>query len=68
MLWHSTDQEMALNMSSAMNLSSMTLNVTTIREQVVPLENRLPIMITFISLYGLIFFFGITGNALVVGS
>lgn len=32
----------------------------------VPLENRTAIMATFISLYALIFFFGITGNALVV--
>jgi hypothetical protein len=32
----------------------------------IPLENRLPIKATFISLYVLIFFFGITGNALVI--
>ncbi|CAF1256312.1 unnamed protein product [Adineta steineri] len=32
----------------------------------IPLENRPPIMATFISLYVLIFFFGISGNALVV--
>jgi hypothetical protein len=32
----------------------------------IALENRLPIKATFILLYVLIFFFGITGNALVV--
>lgn len=40
--------------------------MTTPIANVIPLESRLPIMITFISLYALIFFFGITGNALVV--
>lgn len=43
-----------------------TTTISTITVQSVPLENRPPIMATFISLYTLIFFFGITGNALVI--
>ncbi|CAF3370025.1 unnamed protein product [Rotaria sp. Silwood1] len=43
---------------------SMPISTTT--EQIIPLENRPPIMATFISLYALIFFFGISGNALVI--
>lgn len=46
-----------------MKASAITVGTTT---QQIPLENRRPIMATFISLYALIFFFGITGNALVV--
>ncbi|CAF1533775.1 unnamed protein product [Rotaria magnacalcarata] len=44
--------------------SSMTISSTN--DYAIPLENRPPIMATFISLYALIFFFGITGNALVI--
>jgi hypothetical protein len=42
---------------------SITMGTAT---QSIPLENRLPIKATLISLYALIFFFGISGNALVV--
>jgi hypothetical protein len=42
---------------------AMTLSTAT---ETIPLENRPPIKATFISLYALIFFFGISGNALVV--
>jgi hypothetical protein len=41
------------------------ITMSTTKEKI-SLENRLPIMVTFISLYALIFFFGICGNALVV--
>jgi hypothetical protein len=44
-------------------MPAITMSTTT---EPIPLENRLPIMATFISLYVLIFFFGIIGNALVV--
>ncbi|CAF3803464.1 unnamed protein product [Rotaria magnacalcarata] len=43
--------------------SAITTASTT---DAMPLENRPSIMVTFISLYALIFFFGICGNALVV--
>jgi len=50
-----------MDLTNTPRTSSMTISST-----IVPLENRTPIMATFISLYALIFFFGITGNALVV--
>ncbi|CAF2956179.1 unnamed protein product [Rotaria sp. Silwood2] len=43
--------------------SAITMNTAT---ETIPLENRPSIMATFISLYALIFFFGISGNVLVV--
>jgi len=43
--------------------SAITMSTAT---ESVPLENRPPIKATLISLYALIFFFGISGNALVV--
>jgi hypothetical protein len=59
-----TNNKNSINFTNITKTSSMA-NSQTI-EQITPLENRLPIMATFISLYALIFFFGITGNALVV--
>jgi hypothetical protein len=55
------------NMSSIF-AQIISARATTMRPttETIPLENRLPIMVTFISLYALIFFFGICGNALVV--
>lgn len=44
--------------TSAITMSTATASI--------PLENRPPIKATIISLYALIFFFGISGNALVV--
>jgi len=44
--------------TSAITMSTVTSSI--------PLENRPPIKATLISLYALIFFFGISGNALVV--
>jgi len=41
------------------------IKMSTVTESI-PLENRPPIKATIISLYALIFFFGISGNALVV--
>lgn len=40
--------------------------ITSSTSDSIPLENRPSIMATFISLYALIFFFGISGNALVI--
>ncbi|UJR15916.1 hypothetical protein I4U23_002837 [Adineta vaga] len=64
---------MALNLSNSqlvMNLTDLTrdslVTASTATERMVPLENRPIVKATFISLYVLIFFFGITGNALVV--
>ncbi|CAF0916897.1 unnamed protein product [Rotaria sp. Silwood1] len=45
---------------------AVTMSATTTTTEAIPLENRPSIMATFISLYALIFFFGISGNALVV--
>jgi hypothetical protein len=59
-----SNNENSINFTNLTRTSSMTISTTT--EQTIPLENRLPIMATFISLYAIIFFFGITGNALVV--
>lgn len=42
---------------------SITMSTPT---EFIPLENRSPIKAAIISLYALIFFFGISGNALVV--
>jgi len=64
MTFNLTLNENLYNLSGFAKLSYTTLSTTTPHS--IPLENRLPIMITFISLYALIFFFGITGNALVV--
>jgi cellobiose-specific phosphotransferase system component IIC len=57
--------QIAFNSSNITKISSTSISTTT-SEQIIQLENRLPIMTIFISLYALIFFFGITGNALVV--
>ena len=66
MAWDSVHKEIILNSTSLMN--SLPLGLTSSKsEQTISLENRLPIKVTFITLYALIFFFGITGNALVVG-
>ena len=54
-----------MNLARIGQESNMTFTSTHVELQV-PLESHLPIMVTFISLYALIFFFGITGNALVV--
>lgn len=53
-----------INFTNSTRTPAMTISATT--EQTIPLESRLPIMATFITLYALIFFFGITGNALVI--
>ena len=60
-----SSNQIAFNLSNLTRISSTSISATT-SEQIVQLESRLPIMVTFISLYALIFFFGITGNALVV--
>ncbi|CAF0787559.1 unnamed protein product [Adineta steineri] len=52
------------NYTATIRASSMPISSAT--EHMVSLENRPVIMATFITLYALIFFFGITGNALVV--
>jgi hypothetical protein len=56
------------NSRSPLVVHLLKTSATTLSSAVdsIPLENRLPIKATFISLYVLIFFFGITGNALVV--
>lgn len=48
------------------NLLKTSMTTSTSTTNSIALENRLPIKATFISLYVLIFFFGIAGNALVV--
>jgi hypothetical protein len=65
MIFDLSHNENSINFTNLTSTSSMIISTTT-TEQIIPLENRLPIMATFISLYALIFFFGITGNALVV--
>jgi hypothetical protein len=54
---------MSLFAAHMAKMPAITMSTTT---EPIPLENRTPIMATFISLYVLIFFFGIIGNALVV--
>lgn len=50
----------------AADLSKIPLVAMGTTTEPIPLENRPSIMATFISLYALIFFFGICGNALVI--
>jgi hypothetical protein len=59
----SSNHTQTMMSSFATQLLTSPASTTTVQ---IPLENRSPIMATFISLYALIFFFGITGNALVV--
>ncbi|CAF1226342.1 unnamed protein product [Adineta ricciae] len=57
----------SINMSLfATLMTKSSASITTTTPGPIPLENRPLIMTTFISLYVLIFFFGITGNALVI--
>ena len=58
--------QFSLNMSLFAQMVSARVTTVSTTTETIPLENRLPIMTTFISLYTLIFFFGICGNALVV--
>ncbi|CAF1356330.1 unnamed protein product [Adineta ricciae] len=55
-----------LEMNETYTTRSSLITTSTVEDKVISLENRPVIMVTFISLYALIFFFGITGNALVV--
>ena len=55
-----------LEMNETYTTRSLLITTSAVEDKVVSLENRPIIMVTFISLYALIFFFGITGNALVV--
>jgi hypothetical protein len=57
---NSSSSALAAHLARAL---ATTMSTTT---ESIPLENRPPIKATLISLYALIFFFGITGNALVV--
>lgn len=57
----------SFNSTFALKLEQIVGTATTIaNEPTIALESRLPVKIAFILLYALIFFFGITGNALVV--
>jgi hypothetical protein len=64
MAFNSSNNQFLMDLTNTTSTSITTVETTA--EQVIALENRHPIMATFISLYALIFFFGITGNALVV--
>ncbi|UJR30670.1 hypothetical protein I4U23_018194 [Adineta vaga] len=64
---HSNHGHMPINISHFVTyLTKSAAITTTATPGSIPLENRTPIMAVIISLYVLIFFFGITGNALVV--
>ena len=67
MFFNQTNRFVTSNMSSfsSLYLQYSADDMDTAAESI-PLENRPPIMATFISLYALIFFFGISGNVLVV--
>ena len=65
MAWENVSNEFIVNTTRLMN--TIELPMTSAKtESTIALENRLPIKVAFITLYALIFFFGITGNALVV--
>ncbi len=63
---HSNYIPMNFNSSSLAHFARTAVIITSTTTGSIPLENRPPIKATLISLYALIFFFGITGNALVV--
>lgn len=65
MAWPTVQNEILNNATPSMKTYSF-LSTSATTEQMIALETRLPIKATFITLYALIFFFGITGNALVV--
>jgi len=56
---------MSLSFFAAQMIKTPAITMSTATEAIA-LENQLPIKATLISLYVLIFFFGISGNALVV--
>jgi hypothetical protein len=64
MAFNNSNNLIPMDLTNTPTTPSMTISSTI--GKTIPLENRTPIMATFISLYALIFFFGITGNALVV--
>ncbi|CAF0778292.1 unnamed protein product [Rotaria sordida] len=66
MTLNSSLNQFAFNFSYLVAKTPLMTIISTTTEPIVPLENRSPIKATFISLYTLIFFFGITGNALVI--
>jgi hypothetical protein len=65
MAFNGSVNQIATNWTSSAKTSSGAISSSTAGE-IIPLESRPPIMAIIISLYALIFFFGITGNALVV--
>ena len=65
MAFNNSISRIAINLSHIITTTSSVI-VDETNEQTVPFENRRSIMATFISLYTLIFFFGISGNALVI--